>query len=236
MKDCHMHEDWENAPRLPAAVRKQQESQSVAEILADNPAFTPLRVLHKRTLAASFWGQRWNRNLDTYQEYDLRLDRGRYHLRAGTVVDLQMEGRQVTGQVWEGRLYRVHATFASMDTQKWERFRQEIATELSSVVALLQGQVSEDLAARIVHPEGGLFPTVRELTYSCTCGGEVGICSHIAAVLYGIGVRFDADPTLFFSLRGVTLEDCLQTAGEQFLQEVGPTEPLDLQLFDLDFM
>lgn len=29
------------------------------------------------------------------------------------------------------------------------------------------------------------------------------MCKHVAAVLYGVGARFDEDPMLFFVLRGV---------------------------------
>lgn len=29
------------------------------------------------------------------------------------------------------------------------------------------------------------------------------MCKHVAAVLYGIGARFDDDPLMFFELRGI---------------------------------
>ena len=32
------------------------------------------------------------------------------------------------------------------------------------------------------------------------------MCKHVAAALYGVGVRLDDDPTLFFKLRGVNVE------------------------------
>lgn len=45
------------------------------------------------------------------------------------------------------------------------------------------------------------------------------MCKHVAAVLYGVGVRFDENPFLFFELRGidvnrfidVTLQDRVET-------------------------
>ena len=49
----------------------------------------------------------------------------------------------------------------------------------------------------------GLFPTPREISFSCSCPDWAVMCKHVAAALYGVGARLDEDPTLFFSLRGI---------------------------------
>jgi len=38
------------------------------------------------------------------------------------------------------------------------------------------------------------------------------MCKHVAAVLYGVGARFDEDPALFFLLRQVNSEDLIAAA------------------------
>jgi hypothetical protein len=40
------------------------------------------------------------------------------------------------------------------------------------------------------------------------------MCKHVAAVLYGIGARFDARPELLFELRGVDQKDLIARAGK----------------------
>jgi len=35
------------------------------------------------------------------------------------------------------------------------------------------------------------------------------MCKHIAAALYGVGARLDADPALFFTLRGINIDDLI---------------------------
>ena len=42
-----------------------------------------------------------------------------------------------------------------------------------------------------------------EITLDCDCPDGAVCCKHVAAVLYGIGARLDAEPELFFTLRGV---------------------------------
>ena len=38
-----------------------------------------------KKLCTTFWGQAWCRNLETYQEYESRLPRGRSYFRQGNV-------------------------------------------------------------------------------------------------------------------------------------------------------
>ena len=227
----------EDTPHLSAAARKALAEQERKRVLAENPDFIPLRVTHTQKLARSFWGQAWNRNLDTYQDYDTRFDRGRRHLRAGAVVNLQLIGPQVEAHVWDHRLYPVSATFAPLDTEKWAAFRKDSAGEFDSLVALLQGKVSDTLLARIIDPQKGLFPERQALTYRCTCLDDAPLCEHIAAVLYGIGVCFDENAELFFSLRAISIHDWMQTLGDCLLQEVGPPSAQELgDLFDIDLL
>ena len=41
------------------------------------------------------------------------------------------------------------------------------------------------------------------------------MCKHVAAVLYGIGARFDEDPTLFFRLRDIEFSELLKKSVEE---------------------
>ena len=41
------------------------------------------------------------------------------------------------------------------------------------------------------------------------------MCKHVAAVLYGIGARFDEDSTLFFLLRDIEFTELLKKSVEE---------------------
>lgn len=60
---------------------------------------------------------------------------------------------------------------------------------------------------------------------SCSCPDGAHMCKHVAAVMYGIGVRLDESPNLLFSLRGVEIEALISTAisekSERLLQKSG---------------
>jgi uncharacterized Zn finger protein len=58
-----------------------------------------------------------------------------------------------------------------------------------------------------------LFPSPHEIQLSCSCPDWAGMCKHVAAVLYGIGARFDHQPELLFRLRGVDETELIASAG-----------------------
>jgi uncharacterized Zn finger protein len=47
----------------------------------------------------------------------------------------------------------------------------------------------------------------------CSCPDGATMCKHVAAVLYGIGARFDSQPELLFTLRQVDPAELLSKAG-----------------------
>jgi uncharacterized Zn finger protein len=55
----------------------------------------------------------------------------------------------------------------------------------------------------------GLFPSPRDIHFDCSCPDWASMCKHVAAALYGVGARFDEDPSLFFALRGITMDDII---------------------------
>ena len=52
----------------------------------------------------------------------------------------------------------------------------------------------------------GLFPSPKEIHFSCSCPDWANMCKHVASVLYGIGARLDGEPLLFFTLRNIDSE------------------------------
>lgn len=46
------------------------------------------------------------------------------------------------------------------------------------------------------------------------------MCKHVAAVLYGIGARFDENPLLFFGLQGIDVEKFIDVALENRVESM----------------
>ena len=90
----------------------------------------------------------------------------------------------------------------------------DCAGAIDSLVELLQGRLSKGVMERICRQSHGLFPSPAEIQLSCSCPDWAGMCKHIAAVLYGIGARFDHQPEPLFRLRAVDEAELILNAGK----------------------
>ena len=51
-----------------------------------------------------------------------------------------------------------------------------------------------------------------KIHFGCSCPDWAVMCKHVAAALYGVGVRLDEDPLLFFELRGIDFNRFIDAA------------------------
>ena len=86
--------------------------------------------------------------------------------------------------------------------QRCDAIIDRCTTRVDTLEKLLTGSFPEEMKD-IFLGDGGLFPTPKELSFSCSCPDWAVMCKHISAALYGVGARPDEDPSLFFSLRGI---------------------------------
>ena len=112
----------------------------------------------------------------------------------------------MTALVSGTEIYDVEIAVTAVPQAQWRAICRDSAGAIDSVVELLQGKLSTSVMARLCRQGTGLFPTPREIRMSCSCPDSAAMCKHIAAVLYGIGVRLDHAPALLFTLRKVDAE------------------------------
>lgn len=190
-----------------AAARLQKKGQTLAPVTAGRGA-----------IAKTFWGKSWCSNLEHYSDYSNRLPRGRSYLRNGSVIDLHVGAGEVSAQVLGSSLYKVAVNIASVPKTHWQAIGKDCADSIDSLVELLQGRLSKSVMERICRPGAGLFPSPREIKFTCSCPDWAAMCKHVAAVFYGIGARLDAQPELLFTLRKVDAKDLIARAGEALPQ------------------
>jgi hypothetical protein len=164
----------------------------------------PVRALPRsRRVAQTFWGQAWCDHLEGLRDLANRLTRGRTYLRNGAVRDLWIERGVIEALVQGTSLYEVVIRITPLEEPRAAALRAAVSEELSSVVALLEGRMSEPLVRLLRDPQRGLFPRRTDIAFDCDCPDGARVCKHLAAVFYGVGVRLDQHPELFFTLRGM---------------------------------
>jgi uncharacterized Zn finger protein len=172
----------------------------------------PIVAQRRRALAITFWGKAWCDNLERYADFANRLPRGRTYARNGSVVDLAIGKGAVEARVAGSELYETTIRVTPMTKARWRHVVSRCTGKVASLVGLLRGELSADVLAVLADAREGLFPEPREMTFDCSCPDAAGMCKHVAAVLYGVGVRLDENPALFFTLRAVDQAELLSAA------------------------
>jgi uncharacterized Zn finger protein len=201
-------------PYVSAGEKKARGTLALAKLLRKSKRTAePVVLAHrKRQLAATFWGQAWADNLERYADLANRLSRGRAYLRNGSVLDLVIRPGRVEAYVAGTELYRVAIGIAPLAKARWRRIVTRCTGRIGSLVGLLRGELSAEVLGVLTDAREGLFPEPRELVLDCSCPDGAHVCKHVAAVLYGVAVRLDTRPELFFDLRQVDQAELIGSA------------------------
>jgi uncharacterized Zn finger protein len=226
---------WSPFPAyVSVADRKARAELAVARLRRKGgEALAPVAVVGRgRQTATTFWGKAWCRNLEGYGDFANRLPRGRSYLRCGAVIDLQIAAGEVRAKVMGSELYEVSVRIKALPPPQWKTVVGDCAGRIDSVVALLEGRLPDEVLALITDPTRGLFPTPRQITMLCSCPDGAMVCKHVAAALYGVGVRLDQRPELLFVLRKIDPGDLVHAAAGALA--AAPAEPGALAGQDLE--
>ena len=222
-------------PYVSVAEKKAKAEQRIAALRKKGIQCNPIADF-RGNMAKTFWGKSWCENLEKYRDYEYRLERGRSYVRHGCVCHLDITQGNVFAYVSGSSLYTVEIKIDTLDAAHWQKVCEQCAGSIGSLVDLLKGKLSQEVMRVVCDQESGIFPNPKEIHFHCSCPDVANLCKHVAAVLYGIGRRFDEDSALLFTLRGVDPTDLLH----QNLTAVSPEEEQTLnmenmaELFDID--
>jgi uncharacterized Zn finger protein len=229
---------WNYYPAYVPAAERRKKAEAAAKKLAKKSgrSLAPISLSSKK-IASTFWGKAWCDNLESYSDYENRLPRGRTYVRNGSVIDLQISEGKVQAMVQGSSLYKIKIDFKRLPTNHWTDFKTRSAGKVTNLLDLLQGRLSKDILAEITSAKTGLFPSPNEIDLDCSCPDWADMCKHVAAVLYGVGARLDEKPELFFTLRGVDVQELLTAASaavaEPTVQQLGSEVLADSDLSDI---
>lgn len=85
--------------------------------------------------------------------------------------------------------------------------------------SLIKGEFPNELQ-ELFTKEDGLFPKPKEISFCCSCPDWALMCKHVAAVMYGIGIRVDENPFYFFELRGIEVDKFISVALESKVESM----------------
>ncbi len=195
---------WNDTPRYSqptAAEIRQKSAESKKKEQSKGKMLEPVTI-QGRTIVNNWWGKAWCDNLEQYADYDSRLDRGRRYVRTGAVIDLKIQKGKIISRVQGTRKtpYKVEIRISPLSEEKCQAIIQRCEKKVQNLEELMSGNFPLEMK-ELFQGQDGLFPTPKEISFSCSCPDWALMCKHVAASLYGVGVRLDEQPLLFFELR-----------------------------------
>jgi uncharacterized Zn finger protein len=205
---------WGWRPHVSVGQRRAQAFLEMEKLRKKGQNIQPVKIAG-RQIARTFWGRSWCEHLEKFSDYENRLPRGRTYVRNGSVCHLEINPGKITAKVSGSDIYDVSISIKALATAHWKRVRASCVGQVASLLELLQGRLSDHVMAVVTDRDKGLFPRPNEISMDCSCPDWAGMCKHVAAVMYGVGARFDEKPDLLFLLRRVDQNELISKATAQ---------------------
>lgn len=205
----------------PSVYELKKKTDATIKRSAKNGSKMEPVIIKGRKIADSWWGNAWCENLERYADYESRLDRGKRYVRTGTVLDLKISKGKVSARVQGSRRipYKVEVRISPLSEERCQYIIESCGGRISDMEKLVGGDIPQELKD-IFTGNNGLFPSPREISFNCSCPDWALMCKHVAAVLYGIGARFDENPLLFFTLRGIDVDRFVKITLENAVEKM----------------
>jgi uncharacterized Zn finger protein len=206
---------------IPVAQKRKSAERKLQELKKKNSDISPI-IIEGRTIASKWWGKAWNKNLESYADFNNRIGRGRSYVRNGAVLDLKIKEGKVEALVQgsSSKPYSVVISIDKLGNAKWDKITELCNHKIDTMETLLAGKFPREFEAVFSASKDGMFPNPKEIHFSCSCPDSARMCKHIAAVLYGVGTRLDEEPVLFFKLRDIDFQELLKKSMEEKMQSM----------------
>ncbi|MGD0886802.1 MAG: hypothetical protein ABSA46_18325 [Thermodesulfovibrionales bacterium] len=204
---------WDFPRYVSVAEKRAKAAKKLKQLSKKNPNLKPV-ILQGSAIARTWWGKAWNLNLERYADYHNRIGRGRSYVRHGAVLDLQIDLGEARASVQGSRSspYSVVINIKTLKKDIWQSILDQCQGMLESLQELINGSFPKTMGEIFMHTDSGMFPSPKEINFSCSCPDWADMCKHVAATLYGIGARLDESPELFFRMRNVEMGDLIEQA------------------------
>ena len=209
------------APYESVADKKTKAEKTLKKMQKKDANINPI-IIQGNKISNTWWGIAWNKNLESYADYNNRIGRGKNYVKIGYVYDLTISENRINAIVGGSgsRPYNIEIKVDKLPDAKWYNIINACSRKIDSLSDLASGKFPKEFEEVFTKKGEGLFPSPKEIHFKCNCPDSASMCKHIGAVLYGIGNRLDKDPLLFFKLRGIKFEDLIKKSVEEKMKSM----------------
>lgn len=192
---------------------KKLKAEKMIKKLSKKENIEPLLYYNVKKEKA-WWAIKWEENIASYSDLENRISRGKSYVKNGFVIDFKITEGKIDALVMGTRAkpYSVKITIDKLSASNEKKLKDVIKGKISNVESFIKGDFPKGLENILLDTKYGLFPKSSEIDFSCSCPDGAYMCKHVAAVLFGVSSKLTENPLLFFTLRGVNVDELVKSA------------------------
>lgn len=204
-----------------SVAEKKANAEKAIKKIRKTEEIEPLEYLSPKKENA-WWAVKWEENILSFTDFSERIARGRAYVKNGFVIDLKINEGNVSALVMGSgkKTYKIFITIDKITSEKEEKITNFIKNNISSLESFLKGDFPEELSEILIGEDYGLFPTPEEIKFKCDCPDSAYMCKHIAAALFGISSKLAQNPLLFFTLRGIKIDELINDTVDEVMDNI----------------
>ena len=193
--------------------RAAKARKKISQLRKKNHKINPVSI-EGNQIATSWWGKAWVNHIKHYADFDNRIGRGRSYVKNGLVIHLAIKSGYVEAMVMGTRSqpYNIKIEIKKISQSKQNRIKRLSQKHLYTLSELVEGRLPKELEQIFSDQKEGIFPTLKEMSFHCSCPDWAEVCKHVSASLFALGARLDDNIDLFFKLRGLQVDQLVQSA------------------------
>ncbi|GAB3939773.1 hypothetical protein [Corynebacterium tapiri] len=137
-----------------------------------------------------------------------RINRGRQYARAGNVVELDIKNGAAHARVAgsQNSPFTTSLILPYRTADDLSTLTRTIVESHNGLARMRRGDVDDEVLDLLLAAEP------QDVRFACDCPDHAGVCKHAIALADRLISRIDADPSLAFHLRGMTMQSVEQAA------------------------
>ena len=193
--------------------RAARARKKILQLKKKNHKINPVSI-EGNQIATSWWGKAWVDHIKHYADFDNRIGRGRSYVKNGLVIHLAITSGHVEAMVMgtSSRPYNIKIKIKKISQRKQNTIKRLSQKHLYTLSELIEGRLPKELDKIFSDQKEGIFPTLKEMSFHCSCPDWADVCKHVSASLFALGARLDDNIDLFFKLRGLQVDQLVQSA------------------------
>ena len=174
---------WYNQRYKSVGERAADAQKKLKKLQKKDPSINPV-IIEGKQIATTWWGRHGQAILNTTPTLIIEWGVEEVTSKMDSLSTYPLKGL-IEGMVMGTRSqpYKIKIKIKSLSDAKWKRITA-LSQNLHSLTELLEGSFPRELENVFSNTAEGIFPSLKEMNFGCTCPDWASMCKHVSAASF----------------------------------------------------